>query len=97
MALWPSSLKSATTVPLPCTWTLLAPYRQGGHKSICLRLKITKIVTIKRHLKALLMLEAKRPRPLDIKSIAHLVKSFVIKGNTMTLKMRMSTFLTEKR
>lgn len=55
------------------------------------------IATMQRHIKALLVLEAKRSRPLDIKSIAHLAKSFVIKGNTMTLKMGMSTFMTEKR
>ncbi len=58
---------------------------------------MAEIVTRQRRTYASSILEAKRHRPLDTKSIAHLVKSFVIKGNTMTFKMRMSTFLTEKR
>ena len=48
-------------------------------------------------LSALLMLPIKGHRPLDVKSIAHYVKILDIKGDTMTMKMEVSTFLTEKR
>ena len=43
------------------------------------------------------MLPIKRQRPLDIKSIAHHMKSFVNKGDTNAMKTGVSTFLTEKR
>ena len=41
--------------------------------------------------------QVKRHRPLDSKSVARHAEVFVIKGDTMAMKMGLSTFLTEKR
>lgn len=53
--------------------------------------------SFQRHQSKGLMLLVERHRPLDSKSIARHTEILVIKGNTMTMKMEMSTFLTEKR
>jgi len=67
---------------------------QGFVLAILDSLEKGKISTIQKCQNKTSMLPRKRGRPLDSKSIALYAKSLVIKGNTMTLKMEMSTFLT---
>jgi len=98
-------VKSSTTAYLLPVWgvSLLTSYKllPGYCISVTCQITIMQLslfkATIQKHVSCSSIPQIKGNRPLDTKSIAHLVKSFVIKGNTMTLKMRMSTFLTEKR
>jgi len=56
--------------------------------------EMSEIVSMKKGKKSLSMLAIKKHRPLHIKSIARHAEVLVIKGNTMSMKMGVSTFLT---
>jgi len=58
---------------------------------------MSEIVMNKRERGKELIPQVKRHRPLDSKSVARHAEVFVIKGDTMAMKMGLSTFLTEKR
>jgi len=55
---------------------------------------MAEMIAIQKDRDEILIPLVKRTRPLDMKTIARYADFFVIKGDTTTLKMGMSTFLT---
>jgi len=96
------AVKSSTTALLLAVWgvsvfTTYILYADYIHIVSCqvtdCMLSLIKVVE-RKHASCYSIPQAREFRPLDTKSIARYAEFLVIKGDTMTLKMGMSTFLT---